>query len=262
MPTALSSTTAFQKPLRILKAMSDPRNRRLKEIAKAAGIDTASAHRALQALVDEGFVQREDIAKKYFYGEEAYILARALQARQDLTTIARPFITRLAAVTGDLISLIVRSGNELVCVDRENGSFPIVLSIMPVGTRRPLGIGAGSLALLSWCKTDELEATLAGIDTITAKGSRVTSQTMRKQIEATRKRGYSRQFDHIVPYVGALGLPVRGLDGNICGAVCVSALSKRIISREKMLVECMAKEIGEIEKIFHSPPPTKNDVMQ
>jgi len=47
------------------------------------------------------------------------------------------------------VFLIVRSGDDAVCADRAIGSYPVKTSVVDVGTRRPLGLGGGSLAMLT-----------------------------------------------------------------------------------------------------------------
>ena len=46
--------------------------------------------------------------------------------------------------------LSLPSGIESLCIDVEEGTYPIRANYLRVGSRRPLGVGAGSLALLAW----------------------------------------------------------------------------------------------------------------
>jgi DNA-binding IclR family transcriptional regulator len=254
MPAALSTTTAFEKPLRILKVMSDPRNSRLTEIARAAGIDTASASRALQVLVREGFVGRDQATKRYSYGDESYVLALALQTRRDLRAVARPSLPRLAEATGDMVSLLVRSGYEAVCVDLEAGDFPRQLSPMSIGIRRPLGVGAGSLALIAWNDPEDFEAVLTQIEPILARHSLLTRAAIVDEARAARERGYTRQYGSIAPQIGAIACPIRGIDGRICGAISISGLVRHLSSNEKKIHEMLCAEIERVELALRRLP--------
>lgn len=247
MPPVRSSTTAFEKPLRILKVMSDPRNSRLSEIARAAGVDMASASRALDTLVREGFVHRDEATKRYGYGEESYVLALALQTRRDLRTVARPSLLRLAESTGDMVALLVRSGYESVCIDLEAGDFPRQLSPMSIGIRRPLGVGAASLALIAWNEQDDLDSVLSRIEPVLARHSLLSRNAILEEIAEARKRGYARQYGSIVPQIGAIACPIRGMDGVVCGAISISGLVRHLSSNEKKIHEILSHEIGRIE---------------
>jgi len=50
---------------------------------------------------------------------------------------------------------VVRSGFDAVCMHRREGSFPIRTLVLEVGSRRPLGVGAGGLAILSSIEEEE-----------------------------------------------------------------------------------------------------------
>ena len=41
------------------------------------------------------------------------------------------------------------SRHDLVCIDRKTGDYPIKVFTVEIGIRRPLGVGAGSIAVLA-----------------------------------------------------------------------------------------------------------------
>lgn len=242
--------------MRILRVMSDPRNSRLTDIARAAGLDVTSAFRALQVLVEEGFVRRDAVTKRYSYGDESYVLALALQVRRDLRSVASPSMPRLAAATGDMVSLLVRSGYESVCIDLEAGDFPRQMSPTTVGIRRPLGVGAGSLALIAWGEPDEFDAILTHVEPILSRHSRLTREDIFQEAEAARGRGYTRQYGSIAPDIGAIARPIRGIDGRVIGALSISGLVRHLASRERQLADSLAGEIEGIERTLRQAPRT------
>jgi DNA-binding IclR family transcriptional regulator len=66
-----------------------------------------------------------------------------------VAALARPALDRIADAAGDTAFASVREGPTAVRVARAVGAFPIKTLALGVGDRRPLGVGAGSLALLS-----------------------------------------------------------------------------------------------------------------
>jgi DNA-binding IclR family transcriptional regulator len=252
MPLVTSSTSAIQKPCRILRALSDPRNRRLSQIAMAAEIDKASALRVLTVLVEEGFLRRDPETKEYSYGPESYILSRALQDRRDLADIARPALSRLALNSGDLATLLGRSGFDSVCLDLEAGSFPMQFNAISVGTRFPLGVGCGGLALIAWCDDSEVESILAAIEPRLRRYPRLSVPLLRREIAAARQRGYVKLLNVIAREVGAIGYPVR-CGARIIGAVSLTGLSSRVIEREGEMAALVAKAVADIERTAAEP---------
>ena len=86
-------------------------------------------------------------------------------ARQfDIRGICRPVLQRLALRAGDTAYLIVRSSDEAVCIDLQEGPSPIRVVTLQVGSRRPLGVGAGGLAILAALPTAERQQVLRSVE--------------------------------------------------------------------------------------------------
>lgn len=252
MPRGLSTTSPMQKTCRILCALTDRKHRTLSTIATATGIDKASTLRILQVLVKEGLVLRDERTKEYRYGQEAFNLAHSLQSQQDLKTLARMSVQRLVTRTEDAVAVLARSGLESVCVDREQGAYPIHASTIEVGSRRPLGAGSGSLAILAWLEDDEIELALTQLQKRLDAFPGITIKAIRKEIAAARKRGYTVLIDVVVNRMGAIGKPIFGLDGRPVGAISISALSERVMEREKHLAQWIGDETAQIEKTLRN----------
>ncbi len=247
MPRRLSTTSSVQKTARILCALSDPATRQLKHIAAATGIDKASVLRILNELSAEGLVHRKDSTKSYSYGVEMYAISAALSASANLRAVARPSLVRLAALSGDSVMLLVRSGIESVCLDRENGDFPIQAGAVDIGSRRPLASGSGSLALIAWLGRDEAEALLELVRPKIARYPGLSRTVLRNEIRAARTRGYTMFVNTIVDRIAAIACPVFAPDGHTIGALSVSSLSERMAGREKFLATAIMREAEAIQ---------------
>jgi DNA-binding IclR family transcriptional regulator len=243
MPTKASAINSVQKSCRILRSLTEPRVSRLSEIAAQAGLNKVTTLRILEVLCREGFVKRDNKTKTYSLGSEVYILAAALRDRDDLRARARPSLVRLAALSEDSVLLSVRSGGtESVCVDREVGAFPIRANYLDIGSRRPLGIGAGAMALLAWQSEAEIEAILPLVEQRLSQYPKVSLTLLRNEIERSRERGYTVFLNMLVDRMGAVGVPIFGADGRAVAAFSIAALSDRLSSRMAQLVEMLKRE--------------------
>lgn len=243
-----SSTNAPQKVCRILKILSNPESLRLADIAAGAGLSPPTTLRILDTLIDEGFVRRDPThAKRYQLAEQALLLGIAMQGRDHIRERARPALVRLAAVTGDTVLLSTRHGIESVCVDREFGSFPIRANYLDIGSRRPLGAGAGSLALLAWLPPQECETVMELVKpTLAKRYPRLTMQRLREEVQRARENGYALLLEVVVEQMGGVSLPVFGADGRMVAAISIAALSDRITSRLPMIVKALQQEVGKL----------------
>ena len=253
MPIRASAINSVQKSCRILRSLTEPRVTRLSEIATQAGLNKVTTLRILEVLCREGFVKREDKTKTYSLGNEVFILSAALRDRDDLRVRARPSLVRLAAMSEDSGLLSVRSGGtEAVCVDREVGPFPIRAHFLEIGSRRPLGIGAGAMAILAWQSDSEIEAILPFVEQRLSHYPKVSMTWLRNEIDRSRERGYTILLNMLVDRMGGIGVPIFGADRRPVAAISIAALSDRVSSRTEQLVAMLKREaeiIGNLKRI-------------
>lgn len=243
----ISDSSSAQKVCRILKTLSSPTPQRLTDISNGSGVNKATALRLLEEMMDEGFVQRDQASKRYTLGEEAITLSLAMQGRDSIRDRARPAILRLADMCGDTVLLSRRSGLDAVCVDREFGSFPIRANYLDLGMRRPLGVGAGSLALLAWLPDEEIDAVLELNQTaIEKKHPLMSIELIKEEVARSRERGYAMLLDVVVRQMGGIGVPIFGRDGRPFASLSIAALTDRIVSRSETLVTELKKVASEL----------------
>ncbi|MEB6663485.1 IclR family transcriptional regulator [Achromobacter ruhlandii] len=215
--------------LRILKYVgaAPARGVGLTDVARDLGLTPPTAHRMLSALLQEGFLALNPKLKTYSLGRESYILGLAAESRHGIKAIAESAVLRLAQSTGDTSFLSVRSGHEAVCVDRKTGDFPIKILTLEVGHRRPLGVGAGSLALLAFLPNDDIERVLARYDASAAPDLPSTAM-LREDIAAARKNGYALNPGRIIPDMLGVGVPVYDREQHVVAALSVAAIRSRL----------------------------------
>lgn len=253
-----TKTNAIEKTCRILCALTDPKTRRLTDIAAVTGLHRVSVLRILDTLIAEKLVHREDATKEYRYGAEVHFMAASLNARLDLRTAARPSIARLAEQTGDTVQLVARSAMECVCLERESGNFPIHASSLFVGSRRPLGIGSGPLAVLSWLPPDEQEQALQYTKTRLRNYPGLSITRLRQAIVETRDRGYALVVGEVQAQIGALAMIIPDAQGHPIAALSMSMLKERVRDREDWLAQILSKEIGVVRAALESAAGTGN----
>ncbi len=112
----------------------------LSDIARDSGLHSSTAHRMLSVFVAEGFVTHDPVSKQYHLGIELYRLGMA--AHQYLIRDRFRFaLEKIERETEDTVFLLIRSGNDALCIDRIEGTYSIRTIPIDIGSRRPLGIG-------------------------------------------------------------------------------------------------------------------------
>ena len=235
-----------------LLSVSGPDGLRLVDVQGKLRLSKPTAHRLLMSLVSHGFVEQDETTKRYRLGARLAVLAWSVpQRRLDFGRLASPAAQRLAQRSGDTVFLMACDGLDTVCVGRETGSFPIKALTIEVGTRRPLGVGAGGLAVLGSMPPDEARR---AIDTTAArlKDYPLTSpEVMQRGADQARRLGYSVSDGQVATGVRAIAVAVRDVRGVPVGSIGIAAIRSRMMpDRIKELVPSLLEERAEIERLL------------
>jgi len=252
----VSSVKTIGRAAQVLQALSEgaAAGMRQADVTAAVGFGKATVHRLLGALVDVGYVEYDESAKLYRLGYALFSLGAAAR-RFHVVDLARPGLVRLAAVTGDTVYLSVREGDQALCVDRCTGSFPIRTLTLNVGDRRPLGIGAGSLALLAFQETSEIDRVLRTDHAARRGYPDFTDTRLRAMIAAARRDGYAHNDGRIVSAMAAIGVPVCDSDGRVMAALSIAAIRERMEpARIAELADALTREAAELGRLLDTRP--------
>lgn len=252
-------SSSVERATRLLRAMSELRTARLSDLAATTGLDKATASRLLDALASQGFVARDPQSKLYTLGAELLVLGAAALHRFDPRPLVRPSLMRLTSAFEDSVVLSIPSGLETLCIDIQEGSYPIRANYLHIGSRRPLGVGAGSLALLAWLPDEEREAAIDIISPQLQRYSRITPELLRERIQVARECGHAVLLEVVVERMGGIAVPIFSASGRPVGALSIPALTERITQRERELAQALKREatlcqVRWAEALHHSQP--------
>ncbi|MCC2650265.1 MAG: transcriptional regulator [Microvirga sp.] len=225
------------------------RGSQLSDIVEESGLNKPTARRLLLALMRAGLVEQEARTRRYYLGEEAYVLGTLASRRHGLLELSLESLRNLSNTTMDTSFLSVRRGNYAVCLHREEGTYPVRTHALQVGNQHPLGIGAGSLAMLSSLDDHEVEIILAANRKILeTQYAYYPVEQIRDDIAAARRQGYALNPGRIVAGSWGLGLSIRFPDGRIAGALSLAAIDSRMSAeRQTELVRSLRAEVESIE---------------
>jgi DNA-binding IclR family transcriptional regulator len=247
-PSDQGSGNAIAKVCAVLRALVSKEPLRLSEIADVAKLNRVTTLRILDSLVDEGFVGRRGAPSRYVFGPEVAAMTAISARTTDIVAIAHPSLIRLAAETEDTALLSVRVNTEAVCLDQQTGTFPIRANRLDIGSRRPLGVGAGSMALLAWMPDLEIDAVLEANKTSLSNYPRLSVAVLRDHIALARERGYVLMVDIVIDKMGAIGAPIFDSARTVIGALSVPALTERILDREAEIAAALSREADRIAR--------------
>lgn len=222
---------------------------RLIDLQHSAKLTKPTAHRLLSALVAHGLVAHDGGSRRYRLGQELAILGWSVAHRQqDLRSAAVHSASLLAEETGDTVVVVVRSGLDTVCIDRRTGAYPIKALTVDIGTRRPIVLGAGGLAMLASMPAAECDGILHSIAERHPKVSRASPTQLRTAIRDARRTGYAVSNGFVTDGVRGISMAIKDFRGEPIAAIGIAAIMPRIpAKRIPELARALDRERRRIE---------------
>ncbi|EJN03625.1 IclR family transcriptional regulator [Phyllobacterium sp. YR531] len=256
---SLSGAQSVDRALSLLSLISyfGDQGATLSELVEQGGLNKPTTRRLLLALIRSGMLEQDSLTRRYYLGEEAYILGTLASRRYGLLQISRDSLTTLSAKTEDTSFLSIQRETSSVCLHREEGTYQIRTHALQAGYRHPLGVGAGSLAILSALQDEEIEAVLeANHSVLVTEYPNLAPSQIRLDIATTREAGFALNPGRILANSWAIGLAIHYPDRRPAGALSIAAIDSRMqAARQVELVALMQVEAKKIEaRLAHLQP--------
>jgi DNA-binding IclR family transcriptional regulator len=230
----------LDKMMRVLRALRDATaGLQAGEIAKATRTHRVTVHRLLKSLDREGLIE-QDGARRYHLGPQAWLLGMAANRRFDLLALAGGALERLEDETHDTVYLLRRVGDDVFCVARRDGRYPIKSLVMEVGRSYPLGVGGGGLAVLAALPEDERKPVLERVRTRIGAYPRITFSRMRTLLADTVQQGYAF-WPALISEAYVVAVPILDRDGRPLGAFSCAAIKERLDPRRRKEVAALLR---------------------
>ncbi len=253
--SAGSASRLFQ----VIRALADCQQEggRVTHLARAVGLTPATTHRLIQSLVQEGMVEQDESSKRYRLGIAFFTLAAKAGNVNGLRTLCRPVLLRLGARLNDALFLLVRDGYDAVCLDRNEGPYPIRTFTGDIGGRVALGVGQGALTILAFLPPEEREDVLQ-YNLPRLKDYNVYDEVyLRTEIEHIRTQGYCARSTGVLQGMAGVAVPIIDGEGRAVAALSVGTLAERLNpERLPVVVSLLQKEAEIIGRNINPFDPT------
>ena len=234
-----------------LLATAGRRGLALTELASKAQLPHPSAHRVLAQLIAENLAVHDPQTRRYRLGPLAFELGVAGSTMHDIRDLCEGAMNSLAKETGDTVYLVVRSGFDAVCMHRREGEFPIRALVLEVGSRRPLGVGAGGLAILSAIDEEERLEIIERVAPNLGAFGKLTAQDLAEACIQTRAEGAAVIQNRVSLGVRAVGVAFRNSMSHAVGALSVAALTQRLNQRRtQQISEMLHRATRDVEVLM------------
>jgi DNA-binding IclR family transcriptional regulator len=201
----------------------------LAELAERVGFNKTSTWRLVHTLVDLGYLHQNPQTRNFRPAARILALGYAYFDGLDLKQLSLPHLHELAARHNETVNLAVRSGDELIYIERISTSH-IVSVNLHVGTRLPLYCTSLGRALICEMPENWVEQYIKRIagNPKNRTDALADCEKLLQNLPETRERGYALNDEELVKGLRAISSPVRDRSSEIVAAVCISVPSSRV----------------------------------
>jgi DNA-binding IclR family transcriptional regulator len=219
------------------------------EISKKLKYSQSKAYRLVRTLMKYNLLQEDHGTAKYILGLNALRLGLLAQQQFNISTIARPFMKELSAITKETVLLTAENGTKGIVLDRVESEEPIRYSLFQPGASIPLYAGASSKVLMAYLPEEDWDLI------IKKEGlKRYTSNTITNRnkliahLREIRKRGYALSDQEVDRDVRAISAPIFNGLGEVRAGLSIAGpvyrINKKKVSQLSRLVIEYAKKIS------------------
>ncbi|WP_159595625.1 IclR family transcriptional regulator [Hydrogenophaga sp. BPS33] len=253
MENASGGTQSIQRAAMILRHIGNGHDEgvRLVDLSNELYLERPTVHRIVKSLMAENLVTQDVTTRRYHLGQGIVALSLIVNRKLNFQQLAQPLLEDMARQTGDTFYLNQRIGNEALCLIRTDGHCPIKIYSVGVGDRRPLGVGAGGLAMLSEMPVAERNACIAANEQALSKYKGLNKRALLRLIEKTKTLGYAHLDVYGLAGVHAVGVPIMSPQGAPVAALSIASISNRLgTKRVEELVVLLRKNARQLEQLI------------
>ena len=197
------------------------------ELSQHLGLSKAVVHRILASLRGRGFVEVDEITRRYSLGPSALALGLTYLQKIDVRDRARGALRELSDVTNETATLSVRRGDVRMYVDQVTPPREVKMTVQ-LGHPYPLHAGGSSKVFLAHLSDPEidgyLEHTLDRLTDLTI----VDPVAIRVELVTIRKQRYSVSFGERQEGAGSVAAPILDHEGRPAAVISVCGPVERI----------------------------------
>ncbi|MGB7623884.1 MAG: IclR family transcriptional regulator [Terriglobia bacterium] len=235
---------AVAKALDILETFNNAEGLTLNEISGRVGLNKSRTFRLLYTLAEHGYVERSADGSRYALGMKLF--ERASNVRRDLKDVTREFMLELHHRFNETVNLGVLDNGQILYLDILQNSRPFRMTAT-AGCRMPTYVTSMGKAILAYLP---IEDPGSAAHAFVAKLSRTRLQTLRRELEVVRRRGYAMDNEENEPGVACIGAPVFDANGQPVAAISVSGPVHRILGKERNIAGSVIEVCLGVSKIL------------
>jgi IclR family KDG regulon transcriptional repressor len=221
-----------QKAMNLLEALvRSGQPRRLTELARQLSLTKPNVYRLLSTLTVLGYVKKDPLNSLYSPTLKLWEMGSLLVRDVDLVSVASPRLRLLSDEARESLQLAVFDAGFVVYVDKVD-SHHALKAMTSIGARVPATVTATGKAMLAWLPSEALDLAFQHTKRYTPL-TLIRRKDIERDLEETRKRGYSINRGEFRAGVCGIGVPLRDRGGNVVASIGVWGAEKDILGAHR-----------------------------
>jgi IclR family KDG regulon transcriptional repressor len=218
------------------------------EAAQVLQQPKSSTSAMMAALAEHGLLRRTG-ERRYRLGWRVMALSQILLETTEFRSEARRAMEHLVSLTGETVHLAALEANQLIYVDKLQGTRAIQVRLTGIGIRLPAhcsAVGKAILAHLPWEQALEILEE-QGMKKFTPN-TITTPEELREELWNIQERGYAYDFEEAELELCCVAAPIRDHSGEVVASMSLSVPAYRFEDyREKYrtLIVSITQKVSE-----------------
>lgn len=232
----------------ILETLSKYDNLSLAEISEKVELHKATTHRLVNALLENGYIEKETTTKKYRISLKLFQLGNRRVQNIDFLNVAKSMIHQLSLETNQTVHLVVEDEDEVLYIDKHDPKDTENLMRSKVGQKAPMYVTAVGKAILA-TKSNAVIAEYWNQADIQQKTSHTISslEDFMTEIYLIREQGYAVDNQENEYGIFCIGAAFSSYKEVTAGAISISLHVDELDNKEE-----------HIEKLVETARKTSN----
>ena len=215
------------------------------EIAAKLSLPLSTASRIVSALVETGFLDRDEDSRQLRLGSVCYYLGSLAKRSGALRTVALPYMEELRRRINETVNLYLREGRIRVCYEQLESSHNLKRSAK-LGDRFPLWAGASGRCFLAFMKPEDVASILKDATPLTPN-TLVDPAKVEERLRVVRTRGYEMSSAEREQGVSSVAVPI--FDASNMPVACLTVSGPIPRFTESMVAELVPAAIESARAI-------------
>jgi DNA-binding IclR family transcriptional regulator len=220
----------------------------LTEISRLLSLDKSNVFRIAITLENGGFIEKTQNVK-YKLGTKLLYLGNLVQERQEIVSIARPFLQKLAGMSKECTFLAVLIPDmSIIFIAKEVSKYSMQMR-STIGIKMPVHTTADGKALLAFSPQATVDKFLEENELLQRTENTIVSKDeFSESLKQIRTQGYAFDNEETEKGLISIAAPIRNISDRLVASVSVTGPIYRMMDNREALTQEVMQTADEISQ--------------